>query len=107
MNYRHKPFFLIIYFTKGVIKLSKDIIKRVDDIANLIIKTKDTIRKTAKIFKVSKSTVHKDMKDRLKELDNIKYLKIKKIMNEHIETRHIKGGESTRQLFLRKKQVIL
>ena len=87
--------------------MSKDIIKRVDNIANHIIKTKDTIRKTAEIFKVSKSTVHKDMKDRLKKIDNIKYLKIKKIMNEHIETRHIKGGESTRQLFLRKKQVIL
>ena len=87
--------------------MSKDIIKRVYDIANHIIKTKDTLRKTAKIFNVSKSTVHKDMKDRLKEIDSIKYNKIKKIMNEHIETRHIKGGESTRRLFLRKKQVIV
>ncbi len=83
--------------------MSKDIIKRVEEIANHIIKTKDTLRKTAKIFNVSKSTVHKDMKDRLKEIDGIKYNKIKKIMNEHIETRHIKGGESTRLLFLRKK----
>ena len=33
--------------------------------------------------------------------------RIKKIMDEHIETRHIKGGESTRQLFLRKRQVTL
>ncbi len=87
--------------------MSKDIIKRVDDIANHIIKTKDTLRETAKKFKVSKSTVHKDMQDRLKVIDTNKYLKIKKIMKEHIETRHIKGGESTRQLFLRKKQVIL
>ena len=87
--------------------MSKDIIKRVDDIANYIIKTKDTIRKTARVFNVSKSTVHKDMKDRLKEIDEKKYKEIKKIMNQHIETRHIKGGESTRQLFLRKKQVIL
>ena len=47
------------------------------------------------------------MKDRLKEIDSIKYIKIKKIMNEHIETRHIKGGESTRRLFLRKKQLTL
>ena len=87
--------------------MSKDIIKRVDNIANHIIETKDTLRKTAKIFKVSKSTVHKDMKERLKKIDSQKYFKIKKIMNEHIETRHIKGGESTRQLFLRKKQVTL
>ena len=87
--------------------MSKDIIKRVDDIANYIIKTKNTIRKTAKVFNVSKSTVHKDMKDRLKIIDEKKYIQIQKIMNQHIETRHIKGGESTRQLFLRKKQVIL
>ena len=87
--------------------MNKEIIKRVNDIADYIINTKDTIRKTAKVFKVSKSTVHKDMKDRLKILNIKKYHKIKKIMNEHIETRHIKGGESTRQLFLRKKQVTL
>lgn len=87
--------------------MNKDIIERVDNIANHIIKTKDTLRKTAKIFKVSKSTVHKDMKERLKNIDTKKYNKVKKIMLEHIETRHIRGGESTRKLFLRKKQVIL
>ena len=52
--------------------MSKDIIKRVDDIANHIIKTKDTLRETAKKFKVSKSTVHKDMQDRLKVIDTNK-----------------------------------
>ena len=81
--------------------------ERVLETADYIIRNNATVRQCAKQFGISKSTVHKDMKDRLKELDNIKYLKIKKIMNEHIETRHIKGGESTRQLFLRKKQVIL
>ena len=87
--------------------MSKDIIQRVNNIADHIINTKDTIRKTAKIFNVSKSTVHKDIKDRLIIIDTKKHHKIKKIMDEHIETRHIKGGESTRQLFLRKKHVIL
>lgn len=83
--------------------MSKTIIKRVNDIADYIIKTKKTIRETAKVFKVSKSTVHKDLKERLYEIDIEKYQKIKQIMNNHLETRHIKGGESTRQLFLRKK----
>jgi putative DeoR family transcriptional regulator (stage III sporulation protein D) len=87
--------------------LDKIIIKRVNNIADYIIDTKDTIRNTAKIFKVSKSTVHKDIQERLYEIDIDKYNKIKTIMNEHIETRHIKGGESTRQLFLRKRQVTL
>lgn len=87
--------------------MDKIIIKRVNNIADYIIDTKDTIRNTAKVFKVSKSTVHKDIQERLYEIDIDKYNKIKTIMNEHIETRHIKGGESTRQLFLRKRQVTL
>ena len=87
--------------------MSKEIIKRVLSIAEHIINTKDTIRKTAKLFNISKSTVHKDIQERLNLLDKDMYIKVKKIMNEHIETRHLKGGESTKQLFLRKKQVTL
>lgn len=81
--------------------------KRVIDIANHIILTKDTIRKTAIIFNVSKSTVHKDIGERLMTLDINKYQEVKKIMLNHLETRHLLGGESTRQLFLRKKQITL
>ena len=87
--------------------MNKKIIKRVNAISNYIIKTNSTIRKTAITFNISKSTVHKDIGERLLLIDKKKYQKIKKIMNEHIETRHIKGGESTRQLFLRKKQLTL
>ena len=87
--------------------MSTQIIKRVIDVADHIISTKDTIRKTAKLFNISKSTVHKDIQERLNLLDKDMYIKVKKIMNEHIETRHLKGGESTKQLFLRKKQVTL
>ena len=75
--------------------------------ADHIIYTKDTIRVTAKKFNISKSTVHKDLQERLSQIDAIKYNIVKEILTEHIETRHIKGGESTRQLFLRKKQVTL
>ena len=87
--------------------MSTYIIKRVLNIANHIIDTKETIRETAKKFNISKSTVHKDLQERLYQIDINKYNIIKQIMNEHIETRHIKGGESTRQLFERKKHVTL
>ena len=87
--------------------MSAYIIKRVINIANHIIDTKETIRETAKKFNISKSTVHKDLQERLYQIDINKNNIIKQIMNEHIETRHIKGGESTRQLFERKKQVTL
>ena len=87
--------------------MNKCIIERVNAVADYIIDTKMTLREVAKIFKVSKSTVHKDMKERLYEININKYNAVKKIMNEHMLTRHIKGGESTRQLFLRKKEVTL
>lgn len=87
--------------------MSAYIIKRVLEIAEHIIDTKDTIRETAKKFNISKSTVHKDLQERLSQIDINKYNVVKKIMDEHIETRHIKGGESTRQLFLKKRQVTL
>ena len=87
--------------------MNSNIINRVINVANHIIATKDTIRETAKKFNISKSTVHKDLQQRLKKIDNNKHLLIKKILNDHLETRHLKGGESTRQLFLRKRQVTL
>ena len=77
------------------------------EVANYIITTKNTIRETAIHFNVSKSTIHKDLQERLSQIDINKYNDIKKIMEEHIETRHLKGGESTRQLFLRKKHLTL
>jgi len=80
---------------------------RVNTIADYIINTNNTIRQTAEVFKVSKSTVHKDLKERLILINIDKYNKIVKIMHEHIETRHIKGGESTKKLFLKKRQVTL
>ncbi len=87
--------------------MNKEIINRVINVANHIISTEDTIRKTATIFNISKSTVHKDIGERLMLIDKDKYLKVKKIMNNHLETRHLLGGESTRQLFLRKRQLTL
>ena len=66
-----------------------------------IINTKDTIRKTAQKFHVSKSTVHKDLNERLSHINMQLYESILKILKEHIETRHIKGGESTRIKYLK------
>ena len=87
--------------------MSTQIIKRVIEVANHIISTKDTIRKTAIHFNVSKSTIHKDLQERLYQIDINKYNDIKNILQEHIDTRHLKGGESTRQLFLKKRELTL
>ena len=64
--------------------------------AECIIETKKTIREIAEIFNISKSTVHKDLSNRLKSVNYSKYLLVSKILKKHIETRHILGGESTK-----------
>ena len=68
--------------------------------ANYIIKTGYTIRELASIFNVSKSTVHKDLHERLLDIDINKYKKVEQILNYHTNIRHIRGGESTRQKYL-------
>ena len=74
---------------------------RVIDEAHYIINTKDTIRKIAKKYNVSKSTFHKDLNERLYELNKKLYKKVNEILEEHIKTRHIKGRKSTRIKYLK------
>lgn len=90
-----------------MINVNNKIYERVSLISDYIIATGATIRETALKFNVSKSTVHKDIKERLLDIDLEKYKQIKKIMKKHIENRHINGGEATKKLFLRKKQLAL
>lgn len=68
--------------------------------ADFIIKTGYTIREVATEFNVSKSTVHKDLHERLKKLDKNKYLEVDKILKYHLNIRHIRGGESTKKKYL-------
>ncbi len=77
----------------------KKISKRVLQEAEYIINTGKTIRETAKKFSVSKSTVHKDLQERLKHLNKDMSEKIEKILTYHINIRHIRGGESTRKKY--------
>ena len=83
-----------------MLTITKKIIDRVLEESIYILKTESTIRDTARIFKVSKSTVHKDMSERLKDIDNNLYLEIEKLMKKHIDTRHIKGGEATKYKYM-------
>lgn len=79
--------------------MNKKISERVLKEAEYIIATKATVRETAKYFKISKSTVHKDIQERLSLL-NKEYLKqIREILDEHILIRHIKGGNSTKKKY--------
>lgn len=75
--------------------------KRILEEANYMINTKETLREIAKIFKVSKSTVHKDLQERLNKLDKNLSEEVKSILKYHIEIRHIRGGESTKKKYLK------
>lgn len=73
--------------------------KRVCDEANYILATKGTIREIAKKVGVSKSTVHKDLQERLKKYDLNIYNKVNEILKFHYKIRHIRGGESTKKKY--------
>lgn len=83
--------------------MNKRIISRVLNESKYIIDSKETVREVAKVFNVSKSTVHKDMQDRLIELDKDLYDEVSKIFEDHINIRHINGGEATKMKYLRLK----
>ena len=75
------------------------IIKRVLDEADYMLNTKKTIREIATIFNVSKSTVHKDLHERLRDINIELYDQIDSILKYHIDVRHIRGGESTKKKY--------
>lgn len=82
--------------------MNKKIIERVSNEGRYMIDTGKTVREIADVFCVSKSTVHKDLTDRLLEVDTEMYNQVSKILQYHMDIRHIRGGESTRRKFLMK-----
>jgi putative DeoR family transcriptional regulator, stage III sporulation protein D len=75
----------------------KDYIEeRVLEVANFIIDSKATIRKTAKVFGVSKSTIHKDMTERLPKINPTVAKEAKLILDLNKSERHIRGGKATK-----------
>jgi putative DeoR family transcriptional regulator (stage III sporulation protein D) len=76
--------------------------ERVVNLAHYIIDTKDTVRGTARKFGVSKSTVHKDVTDRLVKINPSLAYETRKILEENKAERHIRGGEATRLKYIGK-----
>lgn len=83
--------------------MDKYICDRVIKESNYIIETNKTIREVADIFGVSKSTVHNDIRNRLIVIDKNLYEKVSNILKEHIDIKHIRGGEATKRKFLERK----
>ena len=73
-------------------------------LAHYIIETKDTVRSTAKKFGVSKSTVHKDVSDRLLNINPVLAKQVREILDENKAERHLRGGMATKLKYLKEKE---
>ena len=80
--------------------------ERTIELANYIIKNKCTVREAAKKFGISKSTVHKDITERLREINKRLADEVKVILVENKQERHIRGGYATREKYRRQRNVV-
>ena len=58
-----------------------------------------TVRKTAAHFNVSKSTVHKDLSEKLPYIDKNLYIRVEKVLKKNLSERHVRGGEATKRKY--------
>lgn len=86
------------FFVKDYIR------RRVLEVANYIYQTRSTVRQAAKIFGVSKSTIHKDVTERLNEIDEQLSDMVKEVLEFNKAERHIRGGEATKRKYLQEKE---
>ena len=76
-----------------------DLERRARELAVYLIERRTTIRDAAKHFSVSKSTVHKDLSERLREIDRSLYVQVKEILEQNKAERHLRGGDATRRKY--------
>lgn len=74
--------------------------ERVLEVAEYIINNKATVRLCAKQFGISKSTVHKDVSERLEEINPFMAGQVRKVLEQNKKERHIRGGLATRKKYL-------
>lgn len=77
--------------------------ERTVELANYIIEHKCTVREAAKKFGISKSTVHKDMTERLTKINKNLAKDVRAILMENKQERHIRGGYATREKYRNKR----
>ena len=79
--------------------MKEDLETRAQELAVYIIEHRTTIRDAAKHFGVSKSTVHKDLSERLAQCNRSLYVQVKEILDRNKAERHIRGGIATRKKY--------
>lgn len=77
---------------------------RACDLALYIVEHQATVRAAAKQFGISKSTVHKDLSQRLPAFNRPLYLQVKEILDRNKAERHIRGGRATKEKYQQKRE---
>ena len=83
--------------------MTKPLEERACELAVYIIETGATVRAAAKHYKISKSTVHKDISQRLETCNPVLYAQVRKILDKNKQERHIRGGMATRRKYQSKE----
>ena len=78
--------------------------ERAINLAHYIIDSKDTVRGAAKKFGISKSTVHKDVSERLLTINKALAVEVRRILDENKAERHIRGGMATKLKYSEKSK---
>ena len=90
---------------EGVFDLkSVSIEERAINLAHYIIDSKDTVRGAARKFGISKSTVHKDVSERLLKINPVLAIEVRRILDENKAERHIRGGMATKLKYSHEKE---
>ncbi len=82
---------------KGVVE------ERAAMLGRYIVETGSTVRAAAKVFGLSKSTVHTDVSERLKKLNPQLYSEVREVLEINKAERHLRGGMATKEKYLQKK----
>lgn len=82
---------------KGVVE------ERAAMLGRYIVETGSTVRAAAKVFGLSKSTVHTDVSERLKKLNPQLYSEVREVLEFNKSERHLRGGMATKEKYLQKK----
>lgn len=81
-----------------------DLETRARELAVYLIERRTTIRDAAQHFSVSKSTVHKDLSERLREIDRSLYVQVKEILEQNKAERHLRGGDATKRKYQKQRE---
>ena len=83
--------------------LNNSFLDRCEILGRYIIENNSTVRDAGKAFGISKSTVHKDITEKLSKINYSLFLQVEKVLQKNKMERHLRGGEATKQKYLNNK----